>query len=393
MSDAVWGRRSGETRGAQAEAGVGKAPTRLLIVTARFYPEMGGIETHVHEMGARLAARGFEATILTTDRSGRLPAEEIASGVPVRRVRAWPAQRDFYFAPGIFAEILKSDCDVVHVQGCHTLVPPLAMLAALVKGVPYVVTFHSGGHSSSLRNRIRNAQWRILAPLFRRAAGWIGVSRYEADYFAATMGLTRERVRVVHNGAAMPSVVAAGDDADKRLLIASIGRLEKYKGHHRAIRAFVEVAKRHPEAELRIVGEGPYRPQLEALVDELGLRDKVRIGGVSPKDREAMARIMSRARLVLLLSEYEAHPVAVMEALALGRPVLATNCSGFIELAEQGMIDVVEPDASESDIADAVDRILEAPVSASRDVALPTWDACADGVASLLEQVSGGGVR
>jgi glycosyltransferase involved in cell wall biosynthesis len=376
-------------RQAPAVMEAGRARTRVLIVTARFFPEMGGVETHVHEVAARLASRGFDVQILTTDRSGRLPKIETTSAATVRRVKAWPAKRDYYLAPGVFLEILKSGCDVIHVQGCHTLVPPLAMLAALVKGVPYVVTFHSGGHSSSLRNQMRDAQWRLLAPLFRRAAGWIGVSRYEADFFARAMGLPRDRIDVVPNGAAMPESVDAGPASG--MLIASVGRLEKYKGHHRVIRAFAEVSKRHPEAELRIVGEGPYRPQLETLAERLGLRRKVTIGGVPPQDRKGMSRILSRARLVMLLSDYEAHPVAVMEALALGRPVLATNCSGFVELAEQSMVSVVEPDASETEIADAVDRILATPAAPSR-MALPSWDACAARVAALLDSVRLGGV-
>ncbi|QGM99054.1 glycosyltransferase family 4 protein [Methylocystis parvus] len=373
---------------APAEAGLARGP-RVLIVTARFLPEMGGIETHVREVVGRLVARGVNVQILTTDRSGLLPKTDMAAGAPVRRVKAWPARRDYYFAPGVFWEILKSDCDVIHIQGCHTLAPPLAMLAALLKGVPYIVTFHSGGHSSSLRNQIRGAQWTLLAPLFRRAAGWIGVSRYEADFFARKMRLPRDRIEVVPNGAAMPRVLEAA--APEELLIASIGRLEKYKGHHRAIGAFAEVLKRHPEARLQIVGEGPYLPELEALVERLGLHRSVRIGGVPPQDREGMSRILSRARLVVLLSAYEAHPVAVMEALAMGRPVLATNCSGFIELAEQSMIHVVEPEATDGDIADAMERILQSPASKT-NVELPSWDACVDRVAALLDRVALGSV-
>src|SRR5512138_3167171 len=72
---------------------------RVLMVTPRYFPYLGGVESHVHEVARRLAAQGLEPTILTTNPSGQLPAEEVSEEVVIRRVRAWPAQRDYYFAP------------------------------------------------------------------------------------------------------------------------------------------------------------------------------------------------------------------------------------------------------------------------------------------------------
>src|SRR5439155_19847163 len=71
------------------EAGVVR-PLRVAMVTPRYHPVTGGVETHVHEVATRLAARGVEVTVLTADSSGRLPACERLDGVLVRRRRAWP---------------------------------------------------------------------------------------------------------------------------------------------------------------------------------------------------------------------------------------------------------------------------------------------------------------
>ena len=74
----------------------------ILMVTPRFLPEMGGIETHVYEVSRRLVAMGHAVTVLTTDRSGHLLPTEQMQGVQVHRVSAWPKQRDYYVAPAIY---------------------------------------------------------------------------------------------------------------------------------------------------------------------------------------------------------------------------------------------------------------------------------------------------
>ena len=379
----------GAARYNRREEGCARAsdPTlRILMVAARYLPEMGGIETHVHEVSKRLVALGHSVAILTTDRSGRLPAEEISSGVTVRRVNAWPRGRDYYLAPGIVREIMRSDWDLVHVQGCHTFVPPLAMLTARTRGVPYVITFHSGGHSSRLRNGVRHLQWKVISPLVRRAARCIGVSRFEADYFSNVMRVPRTQFEVIPNGAQM-AVLDQAVVPSVNPLVISIGRLERYKGHHRAIEAFREVLLTRPNARLRILGDGPYEPELRALVKKFNLGGQVEIGGVPPGERQKLATLLASAALVVLLSDYEAHPVAVAEALALGRPVLATDCSGFKEMAEQGLIRTVPLGASPSRIAEAMcEEINGRPARPSLE--LPTWDSCTNRLLDIYRSVT-----
>src|SRR3954454_16054731 len=119
---------------------------RVLQVTARYYPYMGGIETHVYEVARRMAAQDVDVTVLSTDVSGKLPARETLDGVKLIRVPSYPRTLDFYFAPQIYSEIMRGSWDIVHCQGYHTFVPPIAMLAAQRAHFPYVLTFHSGGH-------------------------------------------------------------------------------------------------------------------------------------------------------------------------------------------------------------------------------------------------------
>ncbi|HEX6608664.1 MAG TPA: glycosyltransferase, partial [Chloroflexia bacterium] len=357
-------------------------PLRVLQVTARYFPYMGGVETHVYEVSRRLAASGVDVTVLTSDPTDRLPAQEEVDGVQIRRVRAWPAERDYYFAPGIYSQIRSGSWDVVHVQCYHTLVTPLALLAARRANIPFLLTFHSGGHSSRARNAVRGIQRKILRPLLAPASRLVGVSQFEADFFHRHLQLPAAKFVIIPNGSQLPRVEEPSEPGEPGPLLVSVGRLEQYKGHQRIIRALPFILAEQPNARLRIAGTGPYESALRRLSEELGIADRVVIGPIPPVDRQGMARLLSQAALVTLLSDYEAHPVAVMEALALGRPVLVTDTSGLHEIATRWGVPSVPLASPAPAVAAAVLEQLRRPWCPPT-VELPTWDGCANALLTL----------
>ncbi len=359
---------------------------QILQVTARYFPYMGGVETHVHEISRRFVRDGAQVTILTTDPTGTLPEHEETEGVQIHRVRAWPAKGDFYFAPEVYHTIMKGNWDVIHCQSPYTLVTPLALIAARRKGIPYVVTFHSAGHSSRLRHSVRELQWATLRPLLANANGLIGVSKFDAESFRKRLHLPKERFVIIPNGANLPRVNGGNSIAEERGLIVSIGRLERYKGHQRVITALPRVVEQYPEAHLHIVGSGPYEAELRRLADALHVADRVEIQSIPITDREGMAQLLARAALVTLLSEFEGNPVSVMEALSLGRPVLLADTSGLSEIAEQGLARAIPLKSTPEQVAAAILEQLEHPLVPT-DVKLPSWDDCADNVLAVYHSI------
>jgi glycosyltransferase involved in cell wall biosynthesis len=359
---------------------------RVLLVTTLFLPHVGGIETHTYEVARRLAREGVDVTVLTTDTSGRLPVREEVDGVQIRRVDAWPRRRDWAFAPGIYQSITRERWDVVHCQGYRTFVAPLTMLAALRSDKPYLVTLHSGGHSSRIRTLMRRAQPTVLRPLFMRAERIVAVSNFEAELFQKRLRIPKERFIVIPNGSDLPNIERPASDG--RGLIVSLGRLERYKGHHRVIAALPHVLKRYPDARLLIVGTGPFESQLRDFAAELGIADRVEITSIPAADRRGMAEALSRASLVTLLSEYESHGVAVAEAVALGCPVLVAATSALNEFAERGEAAAVALDADPADTAAAILEQLFRPRLPATPV-VPTWDECAAHLLALYREVLG----
>lgn len=344
-----------------------------------------------------MARRGdLRFTVLTTDRSGTSPAREELEGYTVLRCRAYPRRRDYYFAPGVYRHILSGNYDIIHCQGIHTAVPVLAMMAARRMRIPYVVSLHTGGHSSGFRRRLRSIQWHILAPLLRGAAVIIAVSRFEQRTFQKACSLDVTRFRVVQNGGDLsvspkPAEVIPG-------LIVSSGRLERYKGHQRIIKAMPIVQRSVPDATLHILGRGPYEGQLRSLVNTLGLEKSVTIEYIAPDDRGRMADSLGRAAVVAALSEYEAHPVAVMEALTLGIPTVGLVTAGIGDLVEDGLVRAVPKDASPAAIARTLVAALEGVAAgegrrASGSPRLPTWDAAAANLADVYMEALGAAPR
>jgi glycosyltransferase involved in cell wall biosynthesis len=357
---------------------------RILMVTARFQPFIGGIETHVHEVGSRMAAAGHDVTVLTTDPAGTLAASEHLDGMSVTRVKAWPQRRDYFISPGIAAAISHSQAwDIVHFQGYNTFVAPIGMAATIRRRLPFVLTFHSGGHSSRLRNALRGIQGVALAPAIAHASKLIAVSEFEADLFSRRLRLDRRRFTVVPNGTRRPA--DAPPDAGRQALILSVGRLERYKGHQRVLAAFAELVARHPELRLRIVGAGPYEQNLRGRIRDLGLAERVEIGAIGAADRHRLTDLFRSAKLVALLSEYEAHPVSVMEALSLGCRVLVSDTSGLSELARKGLCRAVPLNAPPSAVAAVMAEELAAPPRRT-DFGLPDWNTCTEALLEIYER-------
>jgi len=337
------------------------SPLRVAMVSSRYSPHLGGVETHVNEVARRMAARGFDLTVLTTDLTGELPPVEHDGLLTVRRYPAWPSWADLYVSPSLVRQIGSGGYDLVHVQGVNNLLPPLALATAHRSGVPTVVTFHTGGHSSPVRTMVRGAQWQALRPLLRRTKGLVAVCRFEVEIFARRLGLEPERIRLIRNGAEPLPVGHSVPQVSGSPLVCSVARL------------------------LAVIGQGRFEHQLRRVVARLRVEHAVTFTSFDATQREALGALLRSSDVVALMSDYEANPVAVMEALALGRKVVVADTSGLSELASEGLATAVPPNTSPGVLAGVLARVAARPDPLAPD--LPTWDDCADQLLALYEEI------
>ena len=139
--------------------------------------------------------------------------------------------------------------------------------------------------------------------------------------------------------------------------IVSVGRLNKQKNHPMLVRAFAEIAKKYPDFNLVIYGDGPERKKDEILIRQLGLSDKVELPGT----KSNIFALIHNASLFVLSSDFEGMPNALMEAMALGLPCISTDCpcGGPQELIEDGVNGILIPVSGEVELKKAMSFVLQ----------------------------------
>lgn len=187
---------------------------------------------------------------------------------------------------------------------------------------------------------LRSLILKIASRIYPRADGVIANSRFTATELIASMGIAQQRMFVIHNPLDIVSIesssVAPAEhawlEAQTVPLILGVGRLNVLKDFPTLIRAFARVRERR-ECKLAILGEGPLREKLASLIGSLGIGSDVCLAGFVPNPYVWMAR----SRVFVSSSLTEGCPNALMQAMACGTAVVATDCpGGTSEVLESG---------------------------------------------------------
>ena len=203
------------------------------------------------------------------------------------------------------------------------------VLARAIKdkfGIPYVITEHS---SSFARSTIRLSQMRAAMESVSNASRLLAVSPLFCEllqnYFGTAAG-TWEPLPNIVSDCFIADQPSAHNESKKGLVFLCVAMLSEIKAVDNLIAAFAQAFKGDPSISLRIGGDGPELPILERLAKRFGVGDQVTFLGLL--SREQVAVELSNADSFVLPSRYETFGVVVIEALAMGKPVIATRCGG-----------------------------------------------------------------
>jgi glycosyltransferase involved in cell wall biosynthesis len=216
-------------------------------------------------------------------------------------------------------------------------------------------------------DRLREA---LLAPAiqfaYRFGDQFVGVSQGVAERLGSMPGVRRDRVHMIYNPAYSPRIEAMAREPAPHAwlqnpsgpIVLSIGRLEKQKDFATLLRAFAYLRARRP-ARLVILGEGSQRGRLEQLARRLQIADAVSMPGFVANPWA----FIRRASVFALSSVHEGFGNVLVEALALGVPVVSTDCpSGPSEILADGRFGQLVPVRDPAALGRAIDRALDAPV-------------------------------
>ena len=360
---------------------------------AIFLPSLGGggAERVFALLAEGLAARGIDTEVVLVHAEGPYLAA-VRAVVPVVDLHVGTTR---YSLVPLARYLRRRRPDVLVAALDHAnIVAVWARKLARVR-TAVVITHHISMAGLPTGDSSRNDMiWRgLLARFYPWADAIVAVSRDSAADLAHTLRVPRERVDVIYNpviSADLPALAAAGLDhpwfaAGQPPVLVGIGRLARQKDFPTLIQAFAYLRQQRP-ARLLILGEGTDRQPLEALVRELGVTDDVSLLGFVNNPYAYLAR----AAVFVLSSIYEGLPTVVIEALALGTPVVSTDCrSGPREILEGGLLGRLVPTQNPQALAGAIATTLDEvrrPVLAERLQAYRHADAV-DNYVRLFERV------
>ncbi len=344
---------------------------KIAQVCPRFYPDIGGVETHVYEISKRLAKK-FGVEVLTTDPSGKLPKIENIEGVTVRRFKSLAPGDAYYFSLDLYRYLKKrsTEYDLIHAHNYHAFPALFAALSKKDNKFIFTPHYHAHGHSF-FRNLLHKPYKTFGKKIFRKADAVICVSNYEKCLVLENFSVDENKIHVIPNGinleefSDVDKIKKQKDKSLKRILF--VGRIEKYKGLDYVVKAL----KHLPENfVLEVVGKGSYKPKIVNLAKEMGVADRIKF--YQDLSREELVRRYAEADVLVLLSKHEAYGIVVAEALAAKTPCVVAKTSALGEWVDNRNVYGVRYPIDVDTLAELIKKSVELSVVESSK--LMSWD-------------------
>ena len=338
---------------------------RVALCTDYFYPSIGGVQSHIAGLASELERRGHEAVIL---------AKQVRADLLNGSTLTLQSHKKVFYVKSIFplpiilvpprpAEIreviTRGRFDIVHAHHAFTPTSLLSISSAEKLRVPSILTNHTIFLASDAKHIWVPASY-VLYPYRRyinKASLITAVSRAAAkfiEHFAKG-----KEIIVVPNGVDVErfTFVAVKTSLLEEPTILYVGRLAYRKGLHVLVRAIPLVLKEIPDAQLLIVGEGYMDSFLKMLIKSLNLEENVKMLGFISD--ENLPELYASSHLFVLPSLHcESFGVTLLEAMASGRPIIASNVGGIPEVIEDGVTGLLFRRGDAQDLADKIIKVL-----------------------------------
>lgn len=325
-----------------------------VCLLGQYPPHIGGVSSHTYLLSRELVKRGDEVYVLTYPH----PDVKDTGGVKVETAFA-PNIKGlrglFFFISSTFklmSMVRRFNIELIHA---HFLLPPglIGVCVGSLLGKKTAVT----AHGSDLMIQAKNPILRSLIKFVLKKADYVLVVNQTLNDKVLEFGITQDKVYITPNAVdvekfnpqkkELPSGVKMSHD---KPVLLFVGNLVFQKG----VKYLLESKKlMKSDAELLIVGDGPLRQELEMKVQNDGIPDVVFVGA-----RRDVEQIMPSADVFVLPSISEGFPITILEAMASGLPVVATNAGGISEVMNEN-VGIMVNSANPMELTSALDKILE----------------------------------
>ena len=340
----------GANPGRGIEASVDAISRRIRVTHLVTSMDIGGLEMVVLQLLRLRNQSTFDMRLMCLDGEGAMAQQVRALGVEIEDLGCGNLR-----LPGRIAIVRKrlreTGTDVVHT---HNMAPHLLGVGAKLLGrTPVLVHTKHGRNYPKWRKRV----------LLNRCASWFTDCVVCVSNDAATVARSIERVaagrlRVIRNGVDLEEFNRSAPDGRSATPRAiHVARLHSVKDQATLLRAVRLVADVHPAFHLDIVGDGPKRQTLEDLIGQLGLRKHVTLWGF----RQDVSSLLRKADFFILSSISEGISLTLLEAMASGLPIVATDVGGNREVVADGTTGLLVPPRSPEQLAGAILQLLNDP--------------------------------
>ncbi len=329
-----------------------RGPLRVMFVITSM--PVGGAERLLTEIVRRVDRRIIQPELCCLKHLGPL-GEELAREVPAFS-QLLSHKYDLRVLPRLYLLMRRRRIDAIITVGTGGDKMFWGRLAAFLAGVPVIA---SALHSTGLPDRV---EWlnRLLTPL---TDAFIAVAQPHAEYLVAQEGCPRDRTWIIANGVDTErfSPRSSAQQVHHELglppgspIVSIVAALRPEKNHELFLQAAAIIHQRMPEAHFLIVGDGPRREMLEQMANRLGLRNVIHFLGT----RHDIPDILASSDVVVLSSHMEANPLAILEAMACGKPVVATRVGSVPTNVVDGLTGFLVPPGDAMALADRCALLL-----------------------------------
>jgi glycosyltransferase involved in cell wall biosynthesis len=337
-------------------------PIRVLFVVPAL--PVGGAERHLTTMLPRMDPARFTPSVICIGEEGELFSTLRAAGIEATALRLRKRQ-----AVRALIELVmtmrRTRPDVVVVQGYNA--ETLGRIAARIAGVKHTINWVHNASGLVQRGTVRRTVDRALT---RWTSAYFGVAEAQRPYLVDELGHPDDKIRIIYNGvdlAQFPTstdrgVLAEFGFAENDPVVGIVAVLRPEKDHVSLLRAARTVIDELTNARFLIIGDGPTRPQLEALCTELGITPNVHFAG----SRDDVARLLPAIDVFALTSTSECFPISVLEAMACARPAVCSAVGGIPEVIKDGETGYLVPAKNPLQLAARLVRLLRDPQTARR---------------------------
>ena len=337
---------------------------RIVQVSPYSWDAPGGVQIHIRQLSHQLRQRGHDVLVLAP---GDVPGMREDALIVGRTFTMWAngSVAKVCLSPRALRRVRRAfddfAPDVIHVH--EPFAPGISVQAVLSATAPVVGTFHSYFAHDTFEGFIYAAVTPLLRSIWRRVDARIAVS--QAARFSAASRLGPGKFQILPNGAEVDHFASAKAATNvpqgRRLLF--VGRLEPRKGLPFAIRAFEQLAPDYPDLSLIVVGDGPERHAVDALSP--ALRERVHMMGTVTYD--ALPTYHKAADIFISpATGAESFGIVLVEAMAAGLPVVASDIPGYREVARHGKEGLLVKPSDAAALAAGIRTLLDDPAQAAR---------------------------